>query len=137
MPGGARIRGLKQLDRALGKADKNLRTKLRGKLRDIASGVATEARQIAESKGLRDSGDLIRGIKPYALTGRAGVRSGAVHRGYNYPRRLEFESRGGDLYGPRASLYPAYDAQRGEVMRATEGLLDGIQRDLSQESPNG
>ncbi len=119
-----RVRGLKQLDRALGKADKQLRKDLREQLRASAGIVAVEARGIAESKGLRASGDLISGIKPFALSGRAGVRSGAAHRGYEYPRRLEFEGRGGGEFGPRASLYPALENRSDDVLRATEQLLD-------------
>lgn len=116
---GVRIRGLKELDRALGKADKDLRRDLRRRLRGIANIVAVGARAKAESKGLRQSGDLIRGIRPYALTGKAGVRSGAVHRGYNYPARLEYE-RG----GMRASLIPAYEEARPVILAETERLLD-------------
>lgn len=123
--------GLKALDRALGKADKNLRTGLRSELKAVATIVADEAKSIAASKGLRQSGDLIRGIRPFALTGRAGVRSTAIHRGYSYPRRLEFEGRGGDKFGPNATLLPAVNAKSGELQTKAEQLLDRFADDFA------
>jgi hypothetical protein len=126
-----RFKGLKELDRALGKADKDLRASLRDSLKDVASIVAVEARSIAQSKGLRQSGDLIAGIKPYALTGKAGVRSTAKHRGFGYPARLEFEGRGAvGTWGNRASLYPALDRKQDEVTNRTEKLLDDLVDEL-------
>ena len=126
---GVQIRGLKDLDRALGKADKNLRKDLRLKLKAVAEIVAVGARAKAQAKGLRQSGDLVRGIKPFALTGKAGVRSGAMHRGYSYPSRLEWEN-GGDGPGPRASLLPAYDEAKPVVLAETERLLDRLADDF-------
>lgn len=127
-----RVEGLRELDRALGKADKNLRKNLRDHLRDVAGNVATKAREVASSKGLRESGDLIGGIRPYALTGRAGVRSGAAHRGFAYPSRLEYENRGGGPWGPRASLNPAVQASKGDIERGIERVLDQIEDDFGQ-----
>jgi hypothetical protein len=118
-----KIKGLRDLDRALGKADKDLRKDLRGRLKAVAMIVATGARAKAEAKGLRQSGDLIRGIKPYALTGKAGVRSGAMHRGYNYPARVEYEG-GNRGPGPRATLNPAYEESKAAVLVELERLLD-------------
>ena len=93
-------------------------------LRETAALVAVEARAIAESKGLRESGDLIRGIRPFVQIGRSGVRSGAVHRGFNYPMRLEFEGRVGAGTGPRAHLNPAVDRKESEIMQRMETVLD-------------
>lgn len=126
-----RFRGLDELDRALGKADKNLRKDLRDRLRDIAESVASEARSTVTRKGLVQSGDLKRGIRPFVRTGSAGVRSGAVHRGFEYPRRLEYENRAGGAYGPLASLNPAVDAGSDDLMRDAEQLLDHLVRDFS------
>lgn len=122
---GVNVRGLKELDRALGKADKTLRKDLRGRLREAAGVVAVEARAIAESKGLRQSGDLIRAIRPFVRSGSAGVRSGATHRGFAYPKRLE--------YGPgnRAHLNPAVDRKEAEIYERMETLLDEIERDFN------
>lgn len=126
---GTRIKGLRELDRAVGKADKRLRTDLRSKLRDIAGTVALEARGIAAAKGLRESGDLIRGIRPFALTGRAGVRSTATHRGFAYPLRLEFENKGGSRFGPLATVNPAAERREKDVEREAERLLGRIESD--------
>lgn len=125
-----RVKGLKQLDRALGKADKRLRNDLRRKLRNIAGDVAETARDIVASKGLVQSGDLRASIQPFALTGRAGVRATATHRGYAYPSRLEYENRAGEVYGPNAFLNPAVDRRIDDVTRSMEGLLDDIANDF-------
>lgn len=124
------IQGIAALDRALGKADKNLRTGLRDDLKEIAGVVAQEAQSIAELKGLRRSGDLIRKITPFAFTGRAGVRSTSVHRGFAYPLRLEFEGRRGASYGPSASLLPALDAKGDELFDLASRLLDKFADDF-------
>lgn len=126
-----RVTGLRALDRALGRADKGLRRNLRDELKRVAETVAQDARSIAQSKGLRVSGDLIAGIKPYALTGRAGVRSNAVHGGYPYPRRLEYEHRGGGPYGPRASLTPAVEQNQAEIARGIERVLGHLEQDFA------
>lgn len=128
------FQGLAALDRALGKADKNLRSGLRDDLREVAGVVAQEAQSIAEQKGLRRSGDLIRKITPFALTGRAGVRSTSIHRGYAYPRRLEFEGRGGNAYGPDASLLPALDAKGAELFDLANRLLDKFADDFGSNT---
>jgi hypothetical protein len=125
-----RFEGLAALDRALKRCDLNLRAGLRAELIDAADVVAQEAQSIASSKGLRQSGDLIRKIRAFAGVGRAGVRSTAVHRGFAYPRRLEFEGRGGSTYGPRATLLPALEAKTDEVEAKAEGLLDKFANDF-------
>lgn len=124
--------GLRQLDRALGRADKDLRTILRLDLKEIAEEVAAEARSIAEQKGLVRSGDLISHIQPFAYSGRAGVRSSSVHRGYAYPRRLEFQGRDGDTYGPDATLLPALDEKKDDLFVRAEALLDRLVVDLAE-----
>lgn len=127
---GVRFRGLRELDRALGKADRTLRSGLRARLREAGQVVAVKARQIAESKGLRDSGDLIRSIRPFAVTGRAGVRASATHHGYAYPMRLEFEARAGGTYGPRAFLNPAVEAKEHEIVEGMSRFLDVVADDF-------
>ncbi len=129
MVDGVRLKGLKELDRALGRVNKDLRSDLRGRMKEAAQIVANEGRAIAQAKGLRVSGDLIRGIKPFALTGRAGVRSSARHGGYAYPSRLEYEGRGASRYGPRASLIPAFERKEAQIIEAAEDLLGDIERD--------
>lgn len=131
-PPGVHIKGLRELDRALGRADKTLRTELRDRLKGVADIVATEARILAGARTSRGTGDLVRGIRSFALSGRAGVRSNAVHRGFEYPRRLEYEGRGGGVYGPRASLNPAFDSKADEVARAAEQLFDDMAEDFGR-----
>jgi hypothetical protein len=125
---GFRIHGLKQLDRALGAADKQLRAQLRGEFKQIAVGVAGEAKTIAARRTVTRTGDLVAGIKPFSLMGKAGVRSTAVHDGYEYPRRLEFEGRRGGSFGPRASLWPAVQARRQEIRKGIDQALDTMER---------
>lgn len=127
-----RFDGLRQLDRALGKANKDLRTILRKDLKDVAEVAAVRAREIAEEKDLRRSGDLIRKIQPFALVRGAGVRSSSVHRDYRYPRRLEFEGRGTNEYGPNATLLPAVEEVKGEIYLKAESLLDRLMVDLAE-----
>lgn len=128
-----RYRGLRELDRALRRGDRELHTRLRRELLGLAASVATEAQSIAASKGLRESGDLIRKIAPFARANGAGVRSSAMHRGFAYPRRLEFEGRGASPTGPRATLNPALADKRNSVFDAAERLLDDIADELGRE----
>lgn len=127
-----RFDGLRELDRALGKADKDLQKILRQDLMEVASVVAEYARGLAQQKGLVRSGDLIYGIDPFANASGAGVRSSAIHRGFRYPRRLEFEGRGSNVYGPRATLLPAFDLGQGEALQNAENLLDRLMVDLAK-----
>lgn len=130
MAADVRLRGLKELDKALGKADKNLRKNLRDKLKGVADIVAQEAKSIASAKTKKRTGNLVRGIKPYSLAGRAGVRSSAVHRGYAYPNRLEYEGRKGRAWGPLASVNPALDSRLDDLNKATEQVLSELEHDF-------
>jgi hypothetical protein len=124
---GLEVQGLRELQRALRKADRDLLTGLRSKLRGVAAITATEARALAAAKTQRGTGDLIRGIKPFVVAGGTGVRSSAIHRGFAYPRRLEFEHG-----GRRASLYPAYQRTLPAVLAAGESMMSEIERDLAR-----
>jgi hypothetical protein len=117
-----RTEGVGQLLRALNKVDRDLRTKVREALLAIAGLVAVEARQIAESKGLRQSGDLISHIRPGMRSGYAYVADTARHGDYNYPGRLEFEKK----YGDRSFLGPAVEHKRAESLLALEAVLDRL-----------
>lgn len=126
---GVRFQGLRELDRALGKADRTLRDGLRDRLRDAGQVVAVEARSIVQSKQLVASGDLLRSIRPFAVSGRAGVRASARHRGFPYPQRLEYEDG-----GRRAFLNPAVDRKETQIMRNMEHLLDQVADDFEASS---
>ena len=124
-----RVDGLSELDRALGEAGPELRKDLRRKLKDLAEVVAVDAREKAASRNHRRSGDLVRGIQPFANLGVAGVRSTAVHRGYEYPRRLEWEGGPSGEPGPRASLYPAFEEAKPLVLSEVERILESLAHD--------
>lgn len=132
---GVRIRGLREFQRALQKADRNVAAKLRRDLRELAMEVAREARSLAAQRTTRRTGDLERGIRPFARQGAVGVASTAEHGGYQYPRRLEFEGRGSTGYGPRASLYPAADEAAPELEAKAMGVLDETTRILGGGIP--
>src|SRR6266542_4236882 len=102
--------GIGQLLRALNKVDKDLRSTVRAGLVAVAGMVSVEARQIAEQKGLRQSGDLIAGIRPGFRSSYAYVADTARHRGYNYPARIEFEKK----YGDRSFLVQAVEHKQAE-----------------------
>jgi hypothetical protein len=124
---GLEIQGLRELQRALKRADRDLLTGVRRQLKGVAAITATEARALAGARTTRGTGDLIRGIKPFITAGGAGVRSGATHRGFGYPQRLEFEE------GSRfASLYPAYRHTLPAVIAAGERAMAEIERDLAR-----
>jgi hypothetical protein len=124
---GLEIQGLRELQRALKRADRDLLTGVRRQLKGVAAITATEARALAAAHTSRGTGDLIRGIKPFITAGGAGVRSGATHRGFGYPMRLEFE-RGSRF----ASLYPAYRQTLPAVIAAGERAMTDIERDLAR-----
>jgi hypothetical protein len=121
--------GVGQLLRALNKVDKDLRTKIRIALVGVAGLVAVEAKQIAEQKGLRQSGDLISHIRPGFRSGYAYVADTARHGGYNYPGRIEFEKK----YGDRSFLAPALERKKPEVYAGVEAVLDLIIREAGFE----
>ena len=102
------VRGLSSLVRDFNRLDKTLGRDLKRELRAVAAPVAARASAIAEAKGLRDSGNLIRSVKPFATVRGAGIRETAKKRGYSYPAIYEYGWRGaGDTVGPRAFLLPA------------------------------
>lgn len=130
MPG-IKVRGFAEFRRDLKRVDADARRRMDKRFRQAAGLVVTEARGIAEAKGLRRTGDLIRGIRPYVTARGAGVRSTSRHRGYPYPLRLEFENRVPGGTGPRASLYPAFEHVEKEVQASLEGVLDDVIDDLA------
>jgi hypothetical protein len=135
------VRGLRQLDRALGATDKALRRKLRDRLKQAAAIAAEATRELIESKDLIESGDMLGSVRPFAAgaTGRkpgsGGVIVSATHRGYAYPKRLEYEGRDSSGYGPRAFVHPAIQEVSGEIVADLTHLLDDLEHDFGG-SPN-
>ena len=118
-----RAEGLNDFVRDLKRASPEARKELRAEMRELAGEVADDAKQIAQSEGLVESGDLLRRIKPAVRGTLALIRSGAEHRGFPYPARLEF----GDLDGEH--LQPA--AERNEE-RVVDGLDQAVGRAFSR-----
>lgn len=125
---GARLEGFKPFQRALRRADRQLAAGLQRELKEVAGRAATSARQRAGER--RRSGDEVRGIKPFSRQGAAGVVSSAKHRGFAYPRRLEFEGRDGGRFGPRAVVIPAVEEQAPELERDALGLVERFAREV-------
>ena len=95
------VEGLSDLMRSLGSLESDLPREIRLELREIVGSVATEARRIAESLGLkspdpgRQNTTLIDGIKP-SVRGSVGyvrevaVRTIGLGAPYSYPRLYEY-----------------------------------------------
>lgn len=114
-----RVEGLKELDRAFGRINKDLRRELRKGLRRAAKVVATEGQQIARDKGLVRTGRLVKGIRPGATGDAVFVRARALKDAFNYAPVYEFGAG-----GRRAFLGPAVQRKRGEVVDEIEKVLD-------------
>jgi hypothetical protein len=95
----------------------------------LAEPVADKARRLAGQRTTRRTGDMLAGIEAFSRQGVVGVRSKALHGGYAYPKRIEFE--GGFPYGPRASLYPAAEEAAIDGERLAETVLTQIEHDLA------
>lgn len=124
---GLEVKGLREFQSALRRADRGLATDVRRRLRGVAMITAAEARALAGARTMRGTGDLVRRIAPFVTVRGAGVRSSAQHRGFPYPKRLEYESG-----GARASLNPAYRKTLPLVIAAGERLLSELERDLAR-----
>lgn len=120
--GTIRVEGLAELRRSFGKMDKALNKEYRERLKGIAGIVADEAKDIAGSKGLKDSGKLIKSIKPGTSGAKAIVRAGATKRGYPYPAVWEYRRDGKG----RPFLGPALEDKADEVIDALGSMLDEV-----------
>ena len=112
------VEGVRELDRALRRVDKEARKSLRDELKAAAGVVAVEAQSVARSKRLVATGKLVRSIKPGLQGAGAVVRVGATRNGYRYPAVYEF-GRG----GARAFLRPAAERKEGEVRERAEDAM--------------
>lgn len=100
---------------------KALQDDFRDDIKGVANIVAVESRAIAERRGLRDSGRLIRSIKA-GTSGAVGVvRANATRKGFRYGAVYEFGRR-----GKRAFMHPALESKRDEVVDAFGDLLDSL-----------
>lgn len=128
-----KIEGLKSLQKDLKQAEKDLASELRKTLKGAATTVAEKAKEIAESKGLRDSGDLIASIKG-ALQGGAGVvKVTADRNGFAYPSVYEYGRRSAwQSTGVRTFLEPALVAKREQIERDVLQDVDRIIDELAK-----
>lgn len=122
-----RVEGLAELRRDFGRISKALQDDLRDELKKAAGIVSDEAIDIADRKGLRDTGKLIKSIRPGTSGAKAVIRANAKRKGYTYGAVYEF-GRG----GKRAFLRPALDAKSDAVVDALGDLLDNL-----AEKPGG
>lgn len=116
-----RARGLDQVIRGFRKMDRSLAREVQMELRHITQFVADDAQTTARSKGLFDSGRLVRGIKPFYRGATAGVRSSVTRRGYPYGGVYEFGNG-----GSRAFLEPTVRRDEHKIVEAFEDMLDRL-----------
>lgn len=113
---------LDNFEEAIVRARPELYAELGQELESFGSGVAARARQIAEAKGLHQSGRLIAGIT-HELRGAQVLIGDTAHNpqdGYPYPGRLEF----GDLDQP--FLQPALAEKQDEGLARLAALVERI-----------
>lgn len=126
------VQGIAETTRGLAQIGRGLRTELNHELLEIAGDVAGVSKGIAEQKGLRRTGKLIRSIKPGVRRGGAVVRVTAVREigkkaPYKYPGVFEFGGRTGfGSVGPRAFLTPAAQEMREPSYLRVEALIDRL-----------
>lgn len=123
-----RLEGFTQLSKDLRAAGKDVIKDFREEeLRPIGQMVADTAHLIAKTKGLNDTGQLLR-----KLQGRGAVRvnnqgvtvaATAKRRGYPYPAIYEYGMKRG-----RPFLVPALEQRQAEVRRKTEVWIDDYLR---------
>lgn len=128
------IRGLTELEAGLDRRAATLRRDFDLVVADSAAVVARRAREIAAGKGLVRSGDMVSSIKPVPGDDSAAVIVPSRHRGYPYPRRLEYEARVKGVAGsaPRAFLHPALQQETPGIDARMKGVLDMIAGDLAR-----
>ena len=111
---------MRELQRDFRKMSKDLAGDLRKRLKGIGQIVADEAQRIAAARGLKDSGDLIRLIRPTVKANAVSIRASAKRRGFNYPVRYELGDR------QRPFLVPARERKQPEVIRRLEDMVDDL-----------
>lgn len=122
---GVEIRGLKELQRDLRRADAELPKALREGFKDVGKMVADEAKSIAEGKGLVLTGRLVKSIRPSVRGTTAVIRATAQQRGFNYPVRYEFGDR------KRPFLVPAVSRKEGQVVADLEEVVNRVLKEAN------
>lgn len=118
------VLGADEVKAGLRGADKAMRRELRAEFKAIGSIVAAEAQSVAQTKITSRSGGLVRNIRPQATLMKVVVRdsrkrkSARYPRGYNYPKRFEYEKG-----GARAFMRPALEHKKAEVIRKMQVVV--------------
>lgn len=128
------IEGLKETKVALRRSARLVKKEINTRLRAVGDILAVEAQSLARSKGLEKSGNLVRSIKPRARSMGVAVVASAKRKGpkypqgYNYPKRLEYESS-----GARSFMRPALANKQEEALTRLAGVLDEIRREFGSD----
>lgn len=126
------VQGLAELNRVFKKVTPDIYKDMRKEMLIAANLVASKAKDIAEAKGLRESGDLIEKIKPGATMRSATVADKALKKspkypsGFNYPAVYEYGGRGTGKTGPRAFLTPAIEESDEEIAALLERMVERV-----------
>jgi hypothetical protein len=114
-----RVKGLKELQRTLRDADKNLRASVRKELREAGEIVRSEAATLFSPRDARSA---------------AGYKVRVRQRGVAVEQSLRKTTGLHPEYGSlqmRDALLPALDAKEGEVVSHLEGMLDRLADDFN------
>ena len=141
-----KVEGLRELQKALGRVDKEIKKDLMRELKGIGNRVADRARQNATPRS--KTGKELRGIKASARSGKrtAGVSVVSKARepastksepgGYRYTKLHEYgggariPGKKGSLPGPRAVLNPAIEQLRGRSERDIERVINNFVKEF-------
>jgi hypothetical protein len=125
------IEGLKETRSAIRRSSRLVKKEINTRLRAVGDILAVEAQGLARSRGLEKSGKLVRLIKPRARSMSVAVVANAKRvspkypKGYNYPKRLEYENG-----GARQFMRPALASKKQEVVSKLAEVLDEISREF-------
>jgi hypothetical protein len=129
---GVVLDGVREYEKAMRRAAKETRRGVVATLRPVVKRARDRARGIAEGKGLRDSGALIRGIGYFARTSgdaaNAGITSKATRDDYPYPGIYEYagathrsDKKGGTSLVANRSAIGAREIARAGLGSGTRG----------------
>lgn len=113
---GIEVHGVNETIRAFQRVDAKVARELRTSFGRVAEPVVDQAQANVRRLRLVKSGDMLRKFRVSVRRGEAVVRNTSRHRGYDYPRKIE--------YTDRSFLRSALDTSRREVLAAFEQWVD-------------
>ena len=121
------VTGLNELVRAFGRIDKGMSRQFRQQLRvGVGGPVAQDMKELARSRGLRQTGKLINSIRPAVRGATLFINASATNKGYPYPAVYEF-GRG----GARSFMQPVvYRLDAGLLEERMGGFLEWIEQEF-------